>query len=213
MGGRVKLEFIYWDIPFWRAETSRIALFIGGVEFEDHRPSWEEFLELKAAGELPFGQLPILKVDGEIIAQTAGIARFCGKLAGLYPAEDHLAGAKIDQVLDAATEITGVVGPSMRENDPEKKAALRARLAAKTLPRWLGFLEVLLEANRDSDFFVGESLTIADLAIWRMMGWLTGGILEGLPRDLMEPFPCLSHHFAVVDGEPMVREWMDAHYP
>ena len=30
----MKLKLIYPDISFWRAETSRIALFLGDVEFE-----------------------------------------------------------------------------------------------------------------------------------------------------------------------------------
>ena len=34
----MKLKLIYPDIPFWRAETSRITLFLGDVEFEDFRP-------------------------------------------------------------------------------------------------------------------------------------------------------------------------------
>ena len=40
----MELRLIYPDIPFWRAETSRLALFIGGIEFEDLRPSREEIL-------------------------------------------------------------------------------------------------------------------------------------------------------------------------
>jgi len=35
----MKLTIIYPDVPFWRAEMSRLALFIGGIEFEDFRPS------------------------------------------------------------------------------------------------------------------------------------------------------------------------------
>ena len=31
----MKLKLIYPNIPFWRAETSRITLFLGDVEFED----------------------------------------------------------------------------------------------------------------------------------------------------------------------------------
>ena len=38
----MKLKLIYPDLPFWRAETSRLALFIGEIEFEDYRPSREE---------------------------------------------------------------------------------------------------------------------------------------------------------------------------
>ena len=38
---KMKLRLIYPDVPFWRVETSRIALFYGGIEFEDIRLSRE----------------------------------------------------------------------------------------------------------------------------------------------------------------------------
>ena len=31
---------------------------------------------------------PCLEVDGEVIAQSGAIIRYCGKLAGLYPEAD-----------------------------------------------------------------------------------------------------------------------------
>ncbi|KAE8969956.1 hypothetical protein PR003_g28481 [Phytophthora rubi] len=43
-----------------------LAFFIGGVEFEDERISREALANRK----LPFNQLPVLEVDGEVIAQT-----------------------------------------------------------------------------------------------------------------------------------------------
>ena len=53
------------------------------VEFEDRiitdRTAWE------ATGVSPFGQAPLLEVDGKPIAQTGAIARYCGKLSGHYP--------------------------------------------------------------------------------------------------------------------------------
>ena len=49
----MELRLIYPDIPFWRAETSRLALFIGGIEFEDLRPSREEIAKMKTDGTFP----------------------------------------------------------------------------------------------------------------------------------------------------------------
>ena len=46
----MKLKLIYPDLPFWRAETSRIALFIGGIDFEDLRPSREEISTMRSEG-------------------------------------------------------------------------------------------------------------------------------------------------------------------
>ena len=57
----LKITLTYFDFPFWRAEASRLALHIGGVEFTDHRPGREEFMQLKTGGDLPYGQLPVLR--------------------------------------------------------------------------------------------------------------------------------------------------------
>ena len=208
----MKLKFIYWNFPFWRAEVSRLALHLGGVEFEDFRPSREQFYELKASGVLPFGQLPVLEVDGEIIAQTGGIARFCGKLGGFYPRNDDVAAARIDQVLDAATDITNLFGPSMWEKDPTKKLELRTKLAEEAIPKWVGFLERLFNQNEGSPYFVGDTMTIADLAIWRLTGWVTGGFLDGIPVDVLDGFTVINSHYQMMENEPRIRAWMDSHY-
>ena len=81
----MELKLIYPDFPFWRAETSRIALFMGGIEFKDCRPSREEIKRMKTDGTFPLGQFPILLVDGEKLAQTVGIARLCRKWLGFTP--------------------------------------------------------------------------------------------------------------------------------
>ena len=55
---------------------------------------------------LPFKQIPVLLVDNIPLSQTGAISRFCGKISGLYPSNNDLAAAKIDQVIDMATDIT-----------------------------------------------------------------------------------------------------------
>jgi len=116
-------------------------------------------------------------------------------------------------VIDCCTDITVAVGGSMREPDADKKMELRKALADETLPRWFGYLEKLLEDNGANSFFVGSSLSIADLAVWRMLGWLTGGVLDGIPPTVAQPFPLLSRHFKSVDQHPKIRVWMDSKYP
>ena len=46
------ITLIYFDFPFWRAEVSRIALFMGGIEFNDRRIDSEEFQRVKSNGRL-----------------------------------------------------------------------------------------------------------------------------------------------------------------
>ena len=67
----------------------------------------------------------------------------CGKLSGLYPKNDDLLAAQIDQIIDAANDITNLVGLTMREKDLDKKKLSRKKLAEETLPKWFNFLEDL----------------------------------------------------------------------
>ena len=205
----MNIRLSYFDFPFWRAETSRLALHIGGVEFEDVRLGRDAFREKKAAGDFPYGQLPVLEVNGEIFAQSVAIAKFCGKLSGLYPKDDDLAALKGDEFLDVAAQITSLINPSMREKDPEKRSAMRAELGQETFPHWFGLLE---KRMGHGEYLVGDSLTVADLAIWRLLGWLTGGVLDGIPTDLLTKHPRLDAHFKMIDGRDDIRAWMQKHY-
>lgn len=208
----MKITFSYFDFPFWRAEASRLALHLGRIDFVDHRPGKEEFMRLKASGELPYGQLPVLEVDGVRYAQSVAIARFCGQLAGLYPQDDPIAALRVDELLEAINEINYQLIPSMREKDVERKLAMRASFAEATLPEWLGRIEARLMNNETQTFIVGNRMTVADLALWRAVEWLTSGILDGVPTDLLDPHPALKAHVQGIAALPEVSAWMTEHY-
>jgi len=201
------LTLVYPSTPFWRAEVSRLALHLGGIAFENRHLSFEAFQRAKEAGELPFGQVPVLIVDGETIAQTGAIARFCGKLSGLYPTDDALAAARIDQFIDAATDITSHVRAALQRRDPEDRATARKVLIERTLPEWLGYLEVLCP-DPEGAFLVGDAMTIADLTLWRLVRWLAEGSLPGVPTTILDGFPRLQAHAQQLDADPRIAAWM-----
>jgi len=205
------IKIYYSHLPFWRAEVLRVSLFIKDIPFEDVRVSREEFIHLIKTGFLPngkrspFHQLPVIEVDDKIIGQTGAIARYCGKVSNLY-SDDILKAAKIDQIIDAATDITNVVSPTIREKDEVKKMEDRKVLVNKLLPRWFRYLENLLSED-DSTWFV-EKMTIADIAMWRLLGWLTSGIIDGIPTSVVDDFPKLKNIHNQVHVHPKVQEWM-----
>ncbi len=205
------IKIYYSHLPFWRAEVLRVSLFIRDIPFEDVRVSREEFIHLIKTGFLPngkrspFHQLPVIEVEDKIIGQTGAIARYCGKVSNLY-SDDMLKAAKIDQIIDAATDITNVVSPTIREKDQEKKMEDRKILVNKLLPRWFRYLENLLSED-DSTWFV-EKMTIADIAMWRLLGWLTSGIIDGIPTSVVDDFPKLKNIHHQVHTHPKVQEWM-----
>lgn len=204
----MKLTLTYFDFPFWRAEVSRLALFIGGIDFTDERPTREEFKTLKESGVLPFGQLPTLEIDGVKYAQSIAIARFCGQISGLYPKNNLIDALRVDELLDSISEINYALYPSMRETNAEKKLALRETFTMEVLPNWLKAIEARLLSNTESNYLVGEQLTIADLALCRLIAWFTSGILDGVPKDVIKPYPSLVAHFELVEAHPKVVEWM-----
>lgn len=188
----MELTFIYFDFPFWRAEVGKIALFMGGIDFENRKVEGEEFQRVKETGQLddgtliPFHQLPCLVVDGVSIAQTGGIARFCGKLSGMYPKNDDVLAAQIDQFLDMATDITNLIFTTGRDEDEQIKKVKRQELSKGELARKLRMLDKSMSG--ESDWVLGSDLGLADIAIWRLMGWLSGGILDGIPTDIIKSF-------------------------
>ena len=205
-------------MPFWRAEIGRIALYIGNIDFEDTRIGRDEFLRSRKTGKLddgtiiPFRQIPCLIVDGQSINQTGGISRFCGKMSGLYPVEDRVNAALVDQIIDMATDLTVLLSPSLREKNEEKKKIMRKKLANGALVRKIGYLEELLDEGKE-DWFVSQRITIADIAIWRLLGWLTSGMIDYLPTNLMAPFPNLKRVYFNVGKHPKVIEWIKNTYP
>ena len=206
------IKIYYSHTPFWRAEVLRVSLFISNIPFEDVRISREEFINMIKTGYLPngkkvpFHQLPVIEVDGEIIGQTGAIARYCGKISNLY-SNDNINAAKIDQIIDAATDITNLVSPTIREKDEQKKVEDRLLLKNKLLPRWFRYLENILSESA-SDWFVENKMTIADIAMWRLLGWLISGIIDGIPTTIVDSYPKLKNIHTNVHHHSKVQEWM-----
>ena len=206
------IKVYYSHTPFWRAEVLRVSLYISNIPFEDVRISRDEFINMIKTGFLPngkrvpFHQLPVIEVDGKIIGQTGAIARYCGKISNLY-SNDNINAAKIDQIIDAATDITNIVSSTIREKDEQKKIEDRLLLKNKLLPRWFKYLENIL-SQETSEWFVENKMTIADIAMWRLLGWLTSGIIDGIPTTIVDNYPKLKNIHYRVHHNAKVQEWM-----
>ena len=214
----MNVTLIYLDYPFWRIELARIPLFIGGISFNDKRITLEEFRSAKETGflkdgtKLPFHQIPCLVVDGVPIAQTGAIARFCGKLSGLYPSEDSISCALIDQFIDFVTDLTNLVYiPSNSPLTEDEKIQHRRILAEGELKRKLDMLEDNISANQT--WIVGKEMTIADIAIWRGIGWLASDLVAGIPQPYFVNYPKITKIFKNVDNQPKICEWVRKTYP
>ena len=181
----MNISIIYFNFPFWRAEVSRIALDIGKIKYNDIRIDRDEFTRARSTGQLddgtviPFHQLPCLIVDNESIGQTAGIARFCGKLSGLYPKDENLMSAKIYQFIDLLTDITVLIFNAGRYLEPREKIIKYGteklecwELVATILGsgiQWLDVFQLSKKANKVIEEQAG-SITIEDLEKIKWIG-------------------------------------------
>lgn len=204
------IKVYYGDMPFWRAECVRMALFIGGVKFDDCRDKKRD--ELNAEGKLPFSATPVLEVDGKILSQTQAMASYASGLAGMKP-RDAWGQAKVDEAINGCTDCTVTIGGTFRLA-ADQKIPERQKLIAPggRLHMQLTGIERLIKENGSTGFIVGKSLTVADLALWRMVGWISGGVIDGIPKDFVSTnFPQITQVCASVDSNAKVKEWKQLH--
>ncbi|KAJ7389531.1 hypothetical protein OS493_030916 [Desmophyllum pertusum] len=122
-----------------RAEPIRLLFHVAGVEFEDKRLTSEEWAVMKTSGKAPFGQLPLLEVDGTVLAQSFSIMRYVANEVGLAPST-NLQKAQADMIVDGCTDLASKLIAPRFEKDEAKKAELVEQAKAAT-PTHLKFLE------------------------------------------------------------------------
>lgn len=209
-----KLKLTYFGMP-GRAEQTRLALHIGGIEFEDERISFEECAERKQ--EFPNDQLPVLDVDGHVCAQSLAILRYVGTLTGLYPVNDAVEAAKIDEVLSHINELYYALDESFQEQDADKKRKLREELAVGPIPESFGSLNSRIEAWKSqkkstSPYAMGDDqLTIADLVIYAIVQFFSSGFLDHVPTSILDPYKHLVEASDAVKNCPRVQDWYAQH--
>lgn len=203
-----KLVLTYFDIK-GKAEYVRLALAAGGVEFEDRRLKGGEWAGLKP--ETRWRYLPELKVypegDGAApvtFGQSNAQLRYVGRLTGLYPVEDALAAARVDEILEAVEDVRAPMSASIREEDPGRKAQMRENLATEFLPHWFSLFEERAQENGANGHLVGEGLTVADLSLYCLVGHFRMGILDGVPATIADGYPGIEKVVAGVAAHPKV---------
>ena len=85
-----KLTLTYFDFHGGRGEPARLALSMSGIPFQDDRVMPSEWGSRKA--QTPFGALPVLEVDGQVVSQSNAINRYVansGTSAGRFVRRGH----------------------------------------------------------------------------------------------------------------------------
>lgn len=199
-------ELIYFPVR-GKAEHIRYIFHQAGVPFTDTRLDKADWPKLKP--ETPFGQLPVLKVDGKFLAQSTAIARYVANEHGLN-GDSAFEKALCDQYVDGIqADLYGKFVPVYRVllNGGTKEEAMAEyeKFKAGDLKMFLGLYEKFLEKN-GTGFLVGKKLTWADLTL--------AEFLERFERmwdaKVLEGFPQLAKLTKMVHDLPNIKKYTDS---
>lgn len=193
-------KLTYFDIDGGRAEPIRIAFHAAGIDFEDDRISFADFGEMRRYTR--FSSVPVLEMDGAAVTQSNAIARYVGKMAGLYP-EDDLQSLYCDEAMGALEDLLHhTVRTFGLEGDELKRA--REALVDGWLTVYLRGLDELLVRGGGA-YFADHRLTVADLKAFVQTRSLCEGVLDHVPTDIVErTAPRLVEHKERIENDPRV---------
>lgn len=160
------------------AETSRLLFALSEEPYEDFRYPLEvidmktfnlkkdEFDYDKLNGKLikSLNKVPYLEVDNEIIPQSKTIERYLAKRFNMM-GNNLIEEAKIDAICECVRDIKDLYQKVRRISDEHEKKIKMGEWFSLVLPERLG----LLEKTVNSNYSVGNSLSLSDVVIYSLI--------------------------------------------
>jgi glutathione S-transferase len=125
-----------------------------------------------------------------------------GRAHGLHPSDDFDA-ARHEGMMQHVEDLRGVVGPTIRMSEPEKKAA-RVAFVEGYLPAWARSAEKNILGE---SFFGGAKLNVVDLKLHMAVRWFIGGKVDYIPATIFAAYPKLMRVHDAVRDHPGVKSW------
>jgi len=184
------------------AEVSRLLFAQAGVSFEDARQKdWPA-----RKGEMPYGQMPVMELDGEKFAESHAIERYLARSFNLYGSGSPIDAFRIDMVCEGLIDISNAYGNIRYRAKEEEKKDKFAAFFKDDVPKWLGFLTTVLKKNNGGKgFFVGDAVSLADIHAYNQLWALTQH--EG-QSGALDNYAELKALVARVGALPNIAKWV-----
>jgi len=186
-----------------RGEPIRYILAQAEVEYEDKRVPREEWPTIKPT--TPLGQMPVLEVDGKMLAQSVAIGRYLARKHHLTGVNDWEA-ARCDMIVDWVQDFTSKVRPiavAFMSGDQNKVKEALAEAHKEAIPQFLAEYEKLLKENGDG-WLVGKNVTWADLWVGDM-----GSKLLNFDANVCNGHAAPKAHYDKVHALPNIKKWVE----
>jgi len=195
-----KYKLSYFNVRA-RAEPIRFIFALKEIPYEDHRierPDWPAIKE-----KHPWGQLPILEVNGKVMAQSMAITRYLARKYDLVGANE-LESAKCDEYVDAISDLRANWRSFFFETDEPKREIAKKEFLENQVPKCFAKFEAILRSNGNGEFLVGNQLTWADLTIAHTIEFFG----DTMQADILSPFPALKKFKEGVYNVPNIKNWI-----
>lgn len=197
-----KPRLTYFDAATSRGEECRLAFVIAGAEFEDNRLPRSEWPKLKPT--TPFGSVPVLELEGHPpLSQANAILTHIGRRFGLLPKDDEWECARLESLLSACEDLRHAISRTFGIKDPAELERVRQELVQGPITTWAANMEKQIRGP----YAGGSAISVADIKLFVIMGWLGKGILDHVPTDVLAPFPKLQALYEKVSTHPRVVAW------
>tara|TARA_B100001778_G_scaffold57989_1_gene44817 strand:- start:99 stop:764 length:666 start_codon:yes stop_codon:yes gene_type:complete len=195
-------RLVYFSVP-GRAEASRIALSLSGIEWEDVEVNGEEFSKMKKEGTLPWGMLPILQTSKGTIAESSAILRYAGKIAGLIP-DDSFQAAKADEFIDGMGPIARAMDTTFGIQDDNERIRLRKQLFEPdgAATKALKLYDKKIKDSKSGWAADTDEMSIADLKLFTELFAFFSGNYDGIEKSMLMDYKnLLNYHHKVANEE------------
>ena len=64
----------------------------------------------------------------------------------------------------------------------------------------------------NNDWIIGPRMGLEDITVWRLLGWLSSGAVDGIPTTIINQYPKIQKVCLAVDNEPVIQDWIKLTY-
>uniref|UniRef100_A0A0B6YSW4 Glutathione transferase n=1 Tax=Arion vulgaris TaxID=1028688 RepID=A0A0B6YSW4_9EUPU len=197
-----QLRYIYFNVKA-RGELPRLICAAAGIDYIDERVEDVDWLP-KYKSKTPYGQIPVLEVDGTMYAQKLAISLYFARKGGLYPiSASELDLLKLDHTLLFVEEVLEDYVAAQVDKIYNNKPETLPKVKAEIFPRKIPLLENLLKVN-GSGYFCGNKMTIVDLSAFDFIEQ----VVNEMGKNYLDAYPLLKAHFAKIGQVEGIKSYL-----
>ncbi|CAD5219449.1 unnamed protein product [Bursaphelenchus xylophilus] len=195
-------ELLYFEFR-GRAEAARLVLNYAKVPFTDTRIPREEWPSLKGdKSRFPYGQLPVLLIDGKPLAQSHAILRYLAPECGVA-GRSRLEAAEIDELYEVCRCFFDLIIPYLRVYLGFGAGDKEQLYKDVFLPALDKELPVIQELIGENGFFHPSGVTYTDFYFADSIE----AFVRMHPADF-EKFPKILEHIKRIHQLPELQEYL-----